>query len=410
MLEKSLAAQRTVALIFLGLILMALYGARKSPVAQALQRGERVPILLFGIDAADASHHTDTILLSVLNPFENNLSLLSIPRDTRVHVHGYLFRRINEIYGYYYRKTKDKTEASQEVVKSVESLLSSEEKPITIPYFIQVDFSGFIKMMDIVGGVWVDIKQPMHYDDNAGDYHFHKEPGRYFLSGREALFYVRFRGLTGDKGRIFRQQEFLKSMIKQLANPLLVLRIPEMVAALASTIHTNLSGWDLAYLTVAGRRLRSPSLGFYLLPGQPRGAYWRLNAEAAKRLAAKTVLGMDIDVDAVPTIVPLEEHVTVKVWNASGRRGLAREVTRHLRQCGYDVVDWENFATEQLPTRVIDRVGQINKAQAVANDLGVDQCHSEVSAKALVDVEVIIGKNFSESSLFEGLPASKGSN
>ena len=114
-----------------------------------------------------------------------------------------------------------------------------------------------------------------------------------------------------------------------------------------------------------------------------------------------------MDVGGVPTIVPLEEKISIKVWNASGQRGLARQVTKYLRQCGYDVLEWENFPTEQLPTRVIDRVGQISKAQAVANDLGVDNFHSEVSPRSMVDVEVILGKNFIGADILEGPSAVK---
>ncbi len=395
MKKRHLWAQRAFGLLVLAAAFVAMVGANKSPVAAALKRGERIPILLFGIDAADASQHTDTLMVSVCDPLQNSLSLLSIPRDTRVNLPGYIFHRVNEIYGFHFRRTKSRLTAAMKVKEGVEYLLSPENKPITIPYYLQIDFSGFIRMMDILGGVWVTIKQPMHYDDSAGNYHFHKEPGRYFLTGKEALFYVRFRGSTGDKGRIFRQQEFLRNIAKQLANPLVVMRVPKLVEAVASSVYTNLSFWDFVYLTAANRRLRSDNIGFYILPGTPRGVFWHLNSGAVKRLAAKTILGEKVNVDDVETIVPLEEHITVKVWNASGQKGLARFVTKHLRQCGYDVLDWENYALEQLPTRVVDRVGQISKARAVADDLGIDNFHSEVNSKSLVDVDVILGKNFS---------------
>jgi len=402
MKSNQLYIQRAVGFLFLVLILLSLDGARRSAVARAVDRGERIPILLFGLDAADKSRHTDTLMIAVLDSLANSLSLLSIPRDTRVHLEGYLFRRVNEVYGFHFRKTRDRAAASRKVLEAVQFLLSKSEKAIVIPHYLQVDFSGFARIMDILGGVWVTVKQPMHYDDNAGNYHFHKEPGRYYLRGQEALFYVRFRGATGDKGRIFRQQEFLKSVIKKFANPLVVLRIPEITAAVTASIHTDLSLWDIVYLASAARRLRSRSLEFYILPGNPRGAYWKLKADEAHRLAVMAILGEKVDVSDIQTIAPLAKQITIKVWNASGQRGLAHEVTKYLRQCGYDVVEWENFSTKQLPTRVIDRVWQIFKAQAVADDLGIDNFHSEVSKKSMVDVEVVLGKNFSRAGLLEG--------
>ena len=63
-------------------------------------------------------------------------------------------------------------------------------------------------------------------------------------------------------------------------------------------------------------------------------------------------------------------------------------------EAGYDVVDWGTYASRQIPSRVIDRRGKIMNAQAVARDMGMENVHSEPNAKALVDVEVVIGEDF----------------
>lgn len=365
-----------------------------SPVAQALSRGERIPILVFGVDAADSSQHTDTLMVSVLDSVQNTISILSIPRDTRINLPGYRFNRVNEIYGYQFRKTKDRRESAKKVLEGVEYLISGGESTEKIPYYIQLDFSGFRHMVDILGGVWVTIKQPMHYDDFAGNYHFHKEPGRYLMSGQEALFYVRFRGQTGDRGRIYRQQEFVRSMVKRFANPLMVFRVPEMVMVFKSSVITNLGFWDAVYFTFAGRRLRSNNVGFYILPGTPRGPYWSAKKDTAHQLASLLLRGENTMQESVPTIAAQMDRITVNVWNASGKKGFAYTLTKQLRERGYDVMDWGTYAAEQLQTRVVDRRGKLGNARAVAKDLGVDSVHSEPNLKALVDVEVIIGQNY----------------
>lgn len=398
-LTKHLNAQRITAGAFLLVIFMALVGARQSPIAKALAGGDRVPILLFGTDAADKSQHTDTLMISVFDPLQNTLSMVSIPRDTHVRIPGYLFNRVNEIFGYHMRKKKDHDAAANLVKEGVEYILSSEDKKVDIPYFVNVDYSGFKNLVNLVGGVWVDVDQSMNYDDNAGNLHIHFEPGRYLLKGDDALRYVRFRGHTGDRGRIFRQQEFLRNMSKRMANPMVVLKFPEMVRALYASVHTNLNFWDVVFFTHAVRRLRFPNIGFYILPGQPRGPYWQVKREAADRLVGNLFFGAKADEGFMEPVAPLEGQITANVWNASGKKGGAYQITKYLRSQGIDVQEWGTYPDQQSATRVIDRRGNVKNAQKVANALGVENCHSEPNPNALVDVEVVIGRDYDGTAL-----------
>ncbi len=392
-IDRHLKWQRLTALIFMIAILASLYGAQLSPVAASLDQGQRIPLLLFGVDAADASRHTDTLMLGVFNPIKDFMSVLSIPRDTRLDLPGYRFHRINEIYGYQLRTTKDADIAAHKVLDGVDYLLSGSSYTAKIPYYVQVDFAGFRDLIDLLGGVWVTVKQSMNYDDNAGNYHFHRDPGRYLMNGDEALLYVRFRGPTGDRGRIFRQQEFVKSLLRRLANPLLVFHIPEIGMVIKSAIKTNLSFWDLTYLLTTARRVRSDDVGFYILPGSMSGMYWAPNREMIAPVTGLLFYGRKTDIES-PIAAPQSHVITVKVWNASGRNGAGYELTKFLRRNGYDVLDWGNYVDVQLQTRVIDRTGAIDRAQSVAATLGVENYHSEPNPKALVDVDVVIGQNY----------------
>src|SRR5207253_2693661 len=107
----------------------------------------------------------------------------------------------------------------------------------------------------------------------------------------DALRYVRFRGQTGDRGRIYRQQEFIRTLIKQLANPLMVFKAPRMVAVMAASVQTNLSFWDIVYLAAAMRRVRSENTGFYILPGHPSGPFWIPNRALAAQTASLLIAG-----------------------------------------------------------------------------------------------------------------------
>ena len=93
--------------------------------------------------------------------------------------------------------------------------------------------------------------------------------------------YVRYRGATGDKGRILRQQEFLKNLTRSFANPLFLFKFPNLIAVTMENVHTNLSFWDMVALALSARRVRHRDVNFFILPGKPSGAVECLGFVAA---------------------------------------------------------------------------------------------------------------------------------
>lgn len=97
-----------------------------------------------------------------------------------------------------------------------------------------------------------------------------------------------------------------------------------------------------------------------------------------------------------PPMTPGGDRVTVDVRNAGGVDGLARMATDHLRGAGFDVVSLGNARTfGHDATAVIDRVGDPEKAAAVARALGVQRIASEPDSNLYVDVTVRLGSDWS---------------
>jgi hypothetical protein len=97
-----------------------------------------------------------------------------------------------------------------------------------------------------------------------------------------------------------------------------------------------------------------------------------------------------------PRYVP-RERVRVEVLNAGGVAGLAREVTNLLRDDGFDVVQYGNAGTfDRDSTVVIDRVGNDEMAAGVANALGIRNVLTEPDPNLLVDVTVLLGRDWAE--------------
>ena len=114
---------------------------------------------------------------------------------------------------------------------------------------------------------------------------------------------------------------------------------------------------------------------------------------------AFSAIGQWVPDDAAPADQPLlsrgAERVTVEVLNAGGVDGMARVATDHLRAAGFDVVSVGNAATfDQDSTFVIDRVGSLQKAAAVADALGVRSVTNEPDANLFVDVTVRLGSEW----------------
>lgn len=89
------------------------------------------------------------------------------------------------------------------------------------------------------------------------------------------------------------------------------------------------------------------------------------------------------------------ERVRVEVLNAAGIPGLARTATEQLRQSGFDVVYFGNASGEGPDTSwVLDRVGDLDAAERVADALRIEQVRTRVDTTLFVDVSVILGRDW----------------
>jgi hypothetical protein len=113
-------------------------------------------------------------------------------------------------------------------------------------------------------------------------------------------------------------------------------------------------------------------------------------------LALRSLLGGGGGTRGREVIAVPDERVRVEVLNAGGVSGVARSATVHLREVGFDVVHFGNAsAFDRDSSAVIDRVGRIDLAEAVANALGIGNVLSEPDPNLFVDVTVLLGRTWS---------------
>lgn len=173
---------------------------------------------------------TDTIMLVRMDPNSEDVSILSFPRDLLVTRCDDSRGKINA--AYHIGETTDVGGPSC-LVQTIKELSG-----LSIQHFVEVDFAGFLELVDMVEGVTVYLEEPIR-DRKA---HIDLEAGCHHLTGPDALGFVRTRKDGADYGRMARQQRFVKELTREatsLGNVLNVPRVFQMVEAAASAVTTD---------------------------------------------------------------------------------------------------------------------------------------------------------------------------
>lgn len=219
----------------------------------------KINILVLGVDErADDIGRSDTTFVVTIDAASRQVTVLSIPRDTRVKIAGHGWGKINHAYAFGQQKLSKDT---------VEKLLG-----IHINYTVVVNFPGFIHMVDYLGGVKVDVDRSMYYEDpynDIGGLVIDLHPGLQHLNGEKAIQYVRYRDGDGDIGRITRQQKFLQAVFEELKKPETVANLPDIIKELAATVRTDMTSNFMLKLADVMKDAASIQLRMETVTGTP---------------------------------------------------------------------------------------------------------------------------------------------
>ncbi|MCQ8772758.1 LCP family protein [Streptomyces telluris] len=335
-------------------------------------------ILLVGTDARDridpeerqryhlggtACHCTDTVMLLHLSAARDRVSVVSLPRDTYAEIPAHVDEAGRPRPAHAQKLNAAYAEGGPGLTVRTVELLTG----VHVDHYLEVDFTSFMRTVDVVGGVQVCSARPLR-DPYSG---LDLPPGTSTLNGGQALQYVRSRHLDGasDLGRMERQQRFLASLLHTatdggaLLNPV---KFQQVAATLLGSVRAD-RGFDGETLIGLGRAMKNLSpasaefasvpVGSADYPVPRVGSTVKWDDEAAARLFEAlredrplTARSQRQAHDAKPPPPPRPApspaeaapgQVRVQVYNGSGRRGLARETDRALRAGG--------FATTGLP-------------------------------------------------------------
>jgi LCP family protein required for cell wall assembly len=214
-----------------------------------------VTILLLGRDTRDAETEqgrADTIMLLHIDPAEKSAALLSIPRDTLVDIPGYGQDKINAAYTY---------GGEELMIKTVSIFLDA-----VINHYATIDFEGFVKLIDELGGVDVLIDRPL-IDPKTNAY---IAAGNHHFTGEQALSYTRSRSTEfGDIGRIQRQQLIFKELIKQKLDIKYISNINSYLNILIDNIRTDMDLMTIMSYTKSALAFGTENISSAIIPSRP---------------------------------------------------------------------------------------------------------------------------------------------
>ena len=340
------------------------------------QQSNAINIMIMGVDRrADDVGRSDTLMVLTYNPADKKASLLSLPRDTRVHIEKNDYDKINHAYAYGGHELTKKT---------VEAFLN-----VPVDYYVMIDVHAFEKIIDAVGGVDIDVEKRMYYEDpwdDDGGLVIDLYPGKQHMDGKTAIQYVRYRDGEGDIGRITRQQKFIKAFMSQIISPSILPKLPEIIQNISSAIQTDMPIDKMISLMTDLPTVQQNGLNSTMVPGKPAYiediSYWIPDIAKTRQLIAQN---MDITLDeaaqkdteqtitqyekslpkglkmgniadeetsstdekdAKEKPVPVKnEDITVLVINSSGINGAGAEVADILKHKGFKISSVETGNT-----------------------------------------------------------------
>lgn len=190
-------------------------------------------ILFLGVDDRDGTlqGRTDALILATFNPEEGTVKMVSIPRDSLVEIPGRINPdKINHAHAY---------GGIDLAIETVEKLFD-----IPVDYYVRLNFTAFIEIVDALGGVEIDVPFTFSEQDSQDRRNaITLYEGVHTLNGEEALAFARMRkhDPTGDIGRGARQQEVIKAILKKGATISSITKYGEVLESLENHLTTNIS-------------------------------------------------------------------------------------------------------------------------------------------------------------------------
>ena len=379
---------------------------------------KEIKVLILGVSTDTDAELTDTIMIASYNPNTQKANLLSIPRDTFTGKNpkkAVASQKINSLYNI--NKTPDKTLAAV-----------NELTGLDIKYYVIVKTEALIKLVDAIGGVKFNVPMRMKYTDTSQNLVIDLEEGEQLIDGNKAEQLLRFRhndyqkgvGMTSypseygdnDFGRMRTQRDFIIATLKQTLKPSNIFKIGQILEIANENVDTNLElSFVKDYIPYAVE-LDTENITSATLPGTTPDVSTTngVSVFVADKKASKELIQSMFYADVTEenedntisnntttlstTTTQTAEDISIELLNGSGDNSKIEEAKKLLEEAGYNVK--RTGKTSSIAQTVITNKKDVTdeNLKNIKQILGKGNISTNKSSTSLVDVTIIIGKDF----------------
>ncbi|MCB0101615.1 MAG: LCP family protein [Anaerolineales bacterium] len=370
---------------------------------QPISNTETINFLLIGSDRRPdgTSHRTDTLLIAIVWYKEGQVSLISIPRDTWLYIPDVGMDRINT--AYQYGEFSGYPGGGTTLLKDT----IFQNFGIRIDYTAMVEFDGFRRIVDTLGGIDVPIACPYtdwrlispELDQNNEDnwWLYTVGPGQVHMDGDLALWYARSRSKSSDFDRGRRQQEVIRTIFQKALQTDTFSKIPQLYSDFSSTVLTDMGLTDMLSLAPYAVNFTNANIrSYYIRP--PYVQPWTTPGGAAVLLPQDSLNQLLIEATTLSDFAATRKTITIEVVNGSNFETMETLAASRLNYAGYETtlgtVENHNYGTTVLVDHTTSQ--DVNQRQAILNVLGTPSVNilSIPDPNSKVQYHLIIGADY----------------
>jgi len=283
-----------------------------------------------------------------------------------------------------------------------------------IHYYVRVNFSGFVRAIDLIGGVDVyveeDIYDPQYPDDNYGYEPLYIPAGQHHFDGEMALKYVRTRHGSSDFDRLRRQQQVIMAARDRVMRldllPKLLPKLPQLLRELSDAVQTDLQLDEIMRLAKLADEIEPDHIQMAVIDSSmtmpaktPEG--WDVLLpipekirELRNRLFASSVQLNEAQIEDLNKLAA--EGARIAVRNGTPAGSMAARVAAFLREHGFQVVEYGNADRfDYRQTLIIDYTGKSYTVRRLAQLFGIppENVQPGSNPQGAVDICLIIGED-----------------
>lgn len=354
-----------------------------------VEKNDPVNILIVGVDIGDPKlkganvpKRTDTMMVMHYDPKEKKAHIVSVPRDTKVEINGSA-QKINNAHV---------LGGMKGAIDSVEELLG-----IDINYYVKLDYEGFRKVIDSIGGVDMPIEYNMNYDDPGQNLSIHFKKGTVaHLDGKKAEEFFRWRknndntGLAeGDIGRIRNQHLFIEKVIEKAKSPSIVLKLKDILDIASKYITTNMSPKEIISYGMSVAKVDSSNIKMSTLAGEGKyigkTSYFIYDEEKSTELLKELRGSKTMAID--------KGSLNIKVLNTTKKSGLAANYAEYLRKMGYTHIETGNAERVNESKIIFNKPLEDSVIKNIKREFKINKIEQNSGSEGNSDITVMLGED-----------------